>query len=52
MVFVPDLVEWMRNCGEAQFDPAPTSEEPARPLDRRRADRPAWMDRVSPRSSA
>ena len=52
MVFVPDLVEWMRNGGEAQYDPAPASKATSRPLDRRRADRPAWMDRVSPRPSA
>jgi len=51
MVFVPELVEWMRNGGEAQYDPSPT------PLDRpahvngvraqRSADRPRWMERVS-----
>ena len=52
MVFVPDLVEWMRNGGEAQYDPAPASNATSRSLDRRRADRPAWMDRVSPRPSA
>jgi len=52
MVFVPDLVEWMRNGGEAQYDTAPTSKAPSRGIERRRADRPAWMDRVSPRSSA
>lgn len=52
IVFVLDLVEWMRNGGEAQYDPAPTSRSPSRRVDRRRADRPAWMDRVSPRPSA
>lgn len=52
MVFVPELVEWMRNGGEAQYDPAPTSKTPSRRIEHRRADRPAWMERVSPRSSA
>ena len=46
MVFVPDLVEWMRNGGEAQYDPAPPSNATSSSLDRRRAERPAWMDRV------
>jgi len=49
MVFVPDLVEWIRNGGEAQYDPVPV---PPPRVGRRRADRPAWMDRVSPGTSA
>jgi hypothetical protein len=56
MVFVPELVEWMRNGGEGQYEP---SSAPALPVRggtsvqaRRKADRPAWMDRVRPRASA
>jgi hypothetical protein len=52
MVFVPDLVDWMRKGGEAQYDPVATSKAPSRRVDRRRADRPAWMDRISPRPTA
>jgi len=55
MVFVPQLVEWMRNAGEGQYEPSPA---PALPVlaatsiqSRRKADRPAWMDRVRPRTS-
>jgi Helix-turn-helix domain len=48
MVFVPELVEWIRNGGEAQYDPPPAESgyhaHALRP--RRSADRPAWMDRV------
>jgi hypothetical protein len=50
MVFVPELVEWMRNGGEAQYEPSPA---PPRSLHaRRKADRPPWMDRVWPRAAA
>lgn len=51
MVFVPELVEWMRNGGEAQYEPRPAerAHAPATGLrPPRRADRPAWMDRVRP----
>jgi hypothetical protein len=55
MVFVPELVEWMRNGGEGQYEPSPA---PALPVlgapsikPGRKADRPAWMDRVRPRTS-
>ena len=56
MVFVPELVEWMRNGGEAQYDPPPlpqgrrASPRAIRPS--RKADRPQWMDRVWPRASS
>ena len=49
MVFVPELVEWMRNGGETQYDPRPAESGPrcARELrPSRKADHPAWMDRV------
>jgi hypothetical protein len=55
MVFVPELVEWMRNGGEVQYEASPVPTErilataPLQP--RRKADRPAWMDRVRPRAS-
>jgi hypothetical protein len=50
MVFVPELVEWMRNGGETQYEPSPA---PPRSLHaRRKADRPPWMDRVWPRAAA
>lgn len=52
MVFVPELVEWMRNGGEAQYEQTPASAVPQRRGGRRGTDRPAWMDRVSPRSPA
>ena len=49
MVFVPELVEWMRNGGEAQYEPTPTSAAGRQPRPPRRgADRPEWMDRVPP----
>jgi hypothetical protein len=51
MVFVPDLVEWMRNGGEAQYE-APGPAAPASPRAARKADRPAWMDRAWPREPA
>ena len=53
MVFVPELVEWMRNGGEAQYEPTPTSAagRQRRPAGRG-ADRPEWMDRVPPRAPA
>jgi hypothetical protein len=51
MVFVPDLVEWMRNGGEAQYE-APGPAAPASPRPARKADRPAWMDRAWPRAPA
>jgi hypothetical protein len=55
MVFVPELVEWIRNGGEGQYEAssAPADGIPATaPLQpRRKADRPAWMDRVPPRAS-
>lgn len=49
MVFVPELVEWIRNGGEAQYEPPRV--QPGRRRDRelrpsRKADHPAWMDRV------
>src|ERR1700755_3176218 len=55
MVFVPELVEWMRNGGEAQYDPRPA--EPRTPRAHelrpsRKADHPAWMDRVRAPTSA
>ena len=56
MVFIPELVEWMRNGGESQYEPQPAHELPragagtVRPS--RKADRPQWMDRVRPRASA
>jgi hypothetical protein len=51
MVFVPELVDWMRNGGEGQYHPSPTASGTAggptsAPRPRRKADRPAWMDRV------
>jgi hypothetical protein len=49
MVFVPELVEWMRNGGEAQYDLRPTEAGRTRANARRpprKADRPAWVDRV------
>lgn len=46
MVFVPALVEWMRNGGEAQYDPLPAPDAPQARSRRHGADRPAWMDRV------
>lgn len=52
MVFVPELVEWMRNGGEEQYGSAPAGDTPQRRNRRRGADWPAWMDRVSPRSPA
>jgi len=52
MVFLPELVDWMRNGGEAQYEPTPGSAEPQRRGGRRGTDRPAWMDRVSPHSPA
>lgn len=55
MVFVPELVEWMRNGGEGQYEDAPAAVDAIRgpaPLQpRRKADRPAWMDRVRPHVS-
>ena len=55
MVFVPELVEWMRNGGEGQYEPSPAPALPVRGATstqaRRKADRPAWMDRVHPRAS-
>jgi hypothetical protein len=48
-------VEWMRNGGEGQYDRSPAPADsmsgtaPLRP--RRKADRPAWMDRVRPHAT-
>jgi hypothetical protein len=47
MVFVPELVEWMRNGGEAQYEPSLASDAHQARRRRRGADHPAWMDRVS-----
>lgn len=45
MCLVPDLVQWMREGGEDQYDPTPLPPSNLRRLrPRRRADRPAWMD--------
>lgn len=56
MVFVPELVEWMRNGGEAQYEPSPVpaGAHPASGAVRpsRQADRPRWMERTRPRASA
>jgi hypothetical protein len=52
MVFVPELVEWIRNGGEDQYDPGPPSTAPERPGRGRGTDWPAWMDRVSRHSPA
>jgi hypothetical protein len=55
MVFVPELVEWMRNGGEGQYEPtqgpvgASGGRAPLQP--RRKADRPAWMDRIRSHAS-
>ena len=49
MVFVPGFVEWMRNGGEAQYEPPPGQPGRRRDHERRpsrKADHPAWMDRV------
>jgi hypothetical protein len=51
MVFVPELVEWTRNGGEAQYEPSPAP-PPTSLRASRKADRPPWMDRVWPRASA
>jgi hypothetical protein len=55
MVFVPELVDWMRNGGEGQYEPAQGPADAIRgaaPLQpRRKADRPAWMDRVRSHAS-
>ena len=51
MVFVPELVEWMRNGGGAQYEPRAAGRAHARAHGLRRprkADRPACMDRVRP----
>jgi hypothetical protein len=50
-VFVPDLVEWMRQGGESQYEPDVTPDRRpthgARIRSRRKSDYPAWMDRVA-----
>ena len=53
--FVPDLIQWMREGGEAQYEPAPRmpttgSVRPLRP--RRRSDVPAWMRKAMATSEA
>ena len=48
MVFVPDLVEWIRNGGEAQYEPLFRPRAATHRGGRRGTDRPAWMDRVTP----
>jgi hypothetical protein len=45
--FVPDLVQWMRDGGEAQYEPllpSPIASSSVRTLrPRRRSDTPSWM---------
>jgi hypothetical protein len=55
VVFVPEFVEWMRNGGEAPYEPSPpppgSHVGPGAIGPRRKADRPQWMDRVRSGSS-